>query len=73
MYYDEHNPPHFHAKYGGDEGVIEIATLALIRGYLPRRALELALDWAELHRSELMDNWERMRQSEAHNKIDPLE
>lgn len=72
MYYDEHNPPHFHARYSEDEGVIEIAGLQLVEGSLPRRAINLVLDWAELHQAELLDNWERMRNAQPFKKIDPL-
>lgn len=72
MYYDEHNPPHFHARYGNDEGVIQVDTTQMVEGFLPRRALNLVLDWAELHRLELIDNWERMRNEQSFNKIDPL-
>jgi phosphomannomutase len=72
MYYDEHNPPHFHAKYGDTEGVIAIESLRLVQGDLPRRALGLVLDWAELHRGDLLENWERMRNAQAFKKIDPL-
>ena len=53
MYYDDHPPPHFHAIYGAHEAKIGIETLELIEGKLPRRALGLVLDWAELHRQEL--------------------
>ncbi|HEX3995829.1 MAG TPA: DUF4160 domain-containing protein [Acetobacteraceae bacterium] len=55
MYYDDHPPPHFHAVYGDHEAKIGIETLELIEGKLPRRALGLVLDWAELHRQELRD------------------
>ena len=49
LYYDDHAPPHFHAIYGEFEAKISIDTLEVIAGKLPRRALELVLDWAELH------------------------
>ena len=52
-----HPPPHFHAIYREHEAKIGIETLELIEGKLPRRALGLVLDWAELHRQELRDNW----------------
>ena len=56
MYYDDHPPPHFHAISGEHEAKIAVDTLAVIEGTLPRRALKLVLDWAELHREELRDN-----------------
>ena len=49
MYYDDHPPPHFHAIYGEHEAKIAIETMEVIEGKLPRRALGLVLDWAELH------------------------
>lgn len=53
MYFDEHAPPHFHAYYGSEAAVIEIETLRVREGKLPRRALALVLEWASQHRSEL--------------------
>jgi hypothetical protein len=73
MYYDDHAPPHFHAVYGDFEAMISIEALELLEGRLPRRALELVLDWAELRRSELRDNWNRMVEHLPLNRIDPLE
>ena len=54
MYYDEHNPPHFHARYGSDRAAIEIATLRVREGRLPSRALGLVVEWASEHQEELM-------------------
>jgi hypothetical protein len=77
MYYDDHPPPHFHAIYGEHEAKIGIETLELIDGKLPRRALELVLDWAELHQEldqwELRDNWVRGQEHDALSPIEPLE
>ena len=73
MYYDDHPPPHFHAIYGEHEAKIGIETLEVIEGKLPRRALGLVLDWAELHRGELRDNWVRVEEHEALFPIAPLE
>ena len=44
MYFDEHNPPHFHARYGSDRAAIEIATLQVREGRLPSRALGLVIE-----------------------------
>ena len=49
-----------------------MAQLSLIRGYLPRRALELVLDWAELHQQELIDDWTLCMTQQAPHKIAPL-
>jgi hypothetical protein len=57
-YYNDYEPAHFHAVYGEHEALIEIDSLAVLRGELPRRALALVLEWATLHRAELRANWE---------------
>ena len=73
MYYDDHPPPHFHAIYGEFEAHVSIDTLEVIQGRLPRRALELVLDWAELHQPELRDNRALAQQRKPLNDISPLE
>ena len=73
MYFDDHGPPHFHAYYGAHAAKIEIETLRIQEGKLPRRARNLILEWAIDHRDELLENW---RLAEAHtplNNIAPLE
>ncbi|TXJ03429.1 MAG: DUF4160 domain-containing protein [Neisseriales bacterium] len=72
MYWDEHNPPHFHVRYGDDNAVINIKTLALMDGKLSRRALSLVLDWAELHQKELLEDWDLCQNSLMPKKIEPL-
>ena len=72
MYYKEHQPPHFHAKYGDETGVFSIADLKLIEGYLPRRVIPLVLEWAFEHRGELMEDWELAMISKPLRKIPPL-
>lgn len=73
MYYDDHNPPHFHARYGGDEALIAIDTLEVIAGTLPSRALGLVYEWAGQHRAELKDAWSRAKNLEPIGTIAPLE
>ncbi|MBX3502556.1 MAG: DUF4160 domain-containing protein [Alphaproteobacteria bacterium] len=73
MYYRDHAPPHFHAVYGEQEATIDIETLDVLEGRLSRRALELVLDWAELHQDELRENWHRARAHEALKNVAPLE
>ena len=53
--------------------IISIDTLEILRGKLPRRALELVLDWAELHQAELRENWKLARYDTELKKIAPLE
>jgi hypothetical protein len=57
MYYKEHSPPHFHAKYGGQRAAFSIEDLRLIEGALPRRVVSFVLEWAFEHRQELMQDW----------------
>lgn len=72
MYGDEHNPPHFHVKYGEFNAVINIKTLELTEGKLSRRALSLVLDWAELYQKELLEDWELCQESLMPKSIEPL-
>ena len=72
MFYREHAPPHFHAEYGDDEVLIDIANLTVYRGALSPRAVALVLEWAALHRDELRRNWDRARREEPLERIEPL-
>lgn len=72
MFFNEHAPPHFHAEYAEHRAVINIRTLELMEGKLPRRALELVLDWAELHQDELLADWDLCQQHQQPAVIDPL-
>ena len=72
MYFDDHPPPHFHAKYGEHQAQVAIDTGEILHGSLPRRALSLVQEWTELHRHELMDDWRRAERKEPLVTIDPL-
>jgi hypothetical protein len=72
MFFDDHNPPHFHASYGDEEALIEIQTLTVFAGHLPPRALGLVIEWATLHRPELMNDWQRGQNKQSLLKIAPL-
>ena len=56
MYYDDHNPPHFHAIYGNAEAEVGLDPVSLLRGRFPRRALGMVLEWAATHQRKLLDN-----------------
>ncbi len=73
MFWADHAPPHFHALYGEHEALIDIRTLEVIKGTLPRRALALVLEWAAMHRAELMEDWNLCEAKESPKKIEPLE
>ena len=73
MYHDEHNPPHFHAKYGGQQMEVGLSPIAVRAGGLPPRATSMVLEWAALHQQELLANWQHCRQGESPAKVEPLE
>ena len=72
MYYNDHNPPHFHAEYGRDQMVVDVNTLAVIGGRLPPRATGLVIEWAAQHQGELQGAWHQARNMEPLDRIDPL-
>jgi hypothetical protein len=73
MFFDEHNPPHFHARYGENKIEVAIETLSILAGKFPPRALGLLMEWAAMHRNELMEDWELARNRSELKKISPLE
>jgi hypothetical protein len=73
MFWGDHAPPHFHALYAEHEVLIDIQTLNIIRGSMPRRALTLVLEWAFQHRAELLEDWRLCEQNQPPKKISPLE
>jgi len=68
MYFDEHNPPHFHVRYNEYRASVEIQSLNIIAGMLPAKVRGLVEEWAELHRDELLLMW----QTQDFRKIEPL-
>ena len=72
VFYDDHNPPHFHARYGGKKASIEIQTLRVLEGKISPRALGLVVEWASLHKEELMKDWELAKLNQPPEKIKPL-
>ena len=73
MYYNDHEPAHFHVRYSGQKALIAIETGALLRGYLSPRALGLVTEWAALHRAELLEDWYLARSEAVLKPIPPLE
>ncbi len=72
MFYREHGVPHFHAVYGEHEISVEVESGA-VHGSFPPRALRHVLEWAALHKAELLANWEQAREGKPLNPIAPLE
>lgn len=72
MYFRDHAPPHFHAFYGEYEITVEIES-GVIEGTFPKRALRAVLEWLDLHRDELLEDWELARLEKPLKDIKPLE
>ncbi len=72
MYFQDHNPPHFHAEYQEDKAEYDIRTLDLLAGKLPNRAHALVLEWAFQHKDELMSNWQKAVVPDSLDRIEPL-
>ncbi len=71
MNYNDHPPPHFHARYQDQEVVIEIQT-GMVRGRMSKRALRMLFEWLEKYQGDLMDNWRRAEERRPLKKIPPL-
>ena len=71
MFADDHNPPHFHVRYGSYRASITIDK-GLVTGQLPRRALNKVFVWMDEHREELLENWRRIQNDEELIAIEPL-
>lgn len=73
MFYNDHAPPHFHVRYGEYRASVAIDPPALLEGSLPARALGLVIEWASLHKAELLADWERARALQPLVPVAPLE
>jgi hypothetical protein len=73
MLYSDHAPPHFHVRYGSFQASVAIDPPGLLAGRLPPRALGLCVEWATLHRDELLADWARARSQQPLVPIAPLE
>ncbi len=68
----EHNSPHIHAYYQDFKAVIDIQSCEITEGELPRKQAKLVLAWTEIHKEELIADWELSSKGELPFKIDPL-
>jgi hypothetical protein len=73
MHFNEHAPPHFHARYGSSKCSVDLQTLRVTAGHFPRRAMAMTLEWAAEYRKELMEDWELCANGQIPRKIPPLE
>ncbi len=69
LFFGDHPPPHFHAVYGEYVGLFNIETLEMIEGDLPDRAKKLVIEWAEIHKDELSEMWNK----QEFHKLPPLD
>jgi hypothetical protein len=72
MFFNDHAPPHFHVQYAEFNATVDIQSLTIASGTLPRRAQGLVLDWAELHQQDLMEDWQLCMNKQQPNPIEPL-
>ena len=68
----EHNPPHFHAYYQEYKGIFNINSCEMVEGNIPGKQIKLITAWAELHKDELLADWELANNGERPYSIDPL-
>lgn len=68
----DHMPPHFHAKYGSEEVIVNIKDIEVIDGKIPSKQLKMLLGWAAFHQEELLENWELAQQNEELFQIEPM-
>ena len=73
MFYNEHHPPHYHAKYGADRVMVNIQTGQVMEGSLPKRAMALVREWHGLHGEDLLADWRLAELRKPLKKIEPLE
>ena len=70
--WDDHNKPHIHATYGDDEVCIEIMSMDVTEGSIPKKQLNMVLGWIALHQEELMENWNLAQSHHELFQIEPL-
>ena len=73
MYYNDHLPPHFHVRYNQQKAIVSINTLDILAGKLTSRVTKLVTEWAIMHQTELLENWELALNNQPLKKIIPLE
>ena len=72
MNWNEHNPPHFHVEYAEYRATVLIQECIIYKGFIPNKQLKLVLAWCEIHKDELMQNWELSKLHKPMNEINPL-
>ena len=72
MNWRDHQPPHFHAVYGGDEVIVSIRDLEVMEGDMPGKQLKMLLGWAAIRQDELLENWALAERNQELFPIEPL-
>jgi len=73
MFYDEHNPPHFHVEYSGHKAVFDFDGNVIKGTLTSKTATKLVREWVDLHVLELEEDWKLATENKAMNKIEPLQ
>ena len=68
---DDHNPPHFHIRYGDYNAIITLDK-GIVKGEIPGNVLKQVFRWMDLHKTELSENWNRLQNGQDIKKINPL-
>lgn len=71
MNYRDHAPPHFHVWYGEYKAIISIKEKT-VKGEMPKRALKMIFEWLEVHKEDLLKDWELAQKGDTLNYIEPL-
>jgi hypothetical protein len=72
MYFNDHNPPHFHVRYEDFRATVSIEALTILDGYLPNRAYALVCEWARMHQPALVANWTSLGEKGTFQRVEPL-
>ena len=68
----DHQPPHFHASYAGEDVIVSINDIEVLEGEMPSKQLKMLLGWAAWHQEELVENWALAEKNQELFPIDPL-
>lgn len=72
IYWEDHSPPHFHAKYNEFEIFVDIRKAVVIKGFFPAKELKLVLAWCEIYQDDLLNDWNLAKESKELVRIKPL-
>ena len=73
MYFDDHEPEHFHAEHQGQNATFDFSGRPLTGKIRSATARKLIREWARAHRAELEENWKRAKKLQPLNQVAPLE